>query len=85
MLHSIVCVLKMVIIQTEKAAMMTRHASANVSKIIVELSNVERFVMKSIPLAAADMPTVVMYDVFSTLLKPHTYVSCSRSISVAPR
>lgn len=83
MLNSIVCFSKMVIIQTEKVAMMTRRAQANMSEIIVELYNVERFVMKSIPLAAAD---VVMYDVFSTLLKPRTYyVSCSSSISVAPR
>lgn len=65
---------------------MTRRASANRSKIIVELYNGERFVMKSLPLAAADTPTVVMYEVFSTLSKPRTcYVSCSSSISVAPR
>lgn len=76
----------MAAIQTEKAAMMTCRASANASKMIVERYNGERFVMKSVPLAAADRPTVVMYDVFSRLLKPHTYyVSCSSSISAAPR
>lgn len=57
MLCSIVCVPRMVVIQTEKVAMLTRRASANMSEINAELYNVERFVMKSIPLAAADMPS----------------------------
>lgn len=46
----------MVIIQAEKVAMMTRRTSVKKIKKIVELYHVERFVMKSIPLAAADMP-----------------------------
>lgn len=45
----------MVLIQTEKAAMMTHCALLNVNNIIVKVYN-ERFVMKSIPLAGADMP-----------------------------
>lgn len=86
MLRSIVCVPKMVVIQTGKVAVMTRRASANMSEMIVKLYNVERFVMKSIPLAAADMPSRGDVRCFQHALKPHTYyVSCLSSISVAPR
>lgn len=59
---------------------------ADVSNIIIRVYNVERFVLKSFPLAGAEMPRRgKIYGVFNMLLKPHTCVSWLSSISAVPQ